>query len=73
MYYFPNLDNKTCSIMISELEYDFKNGLFYEPSSIKSEYINSYKLLLRKSFEIGSVKGLEGVLTESFITIFTIL
>lgn len=32
MYHFPNLDDKTCSIMISELERDIKNGLFYEPN-----------------------------------------
>lgn len=66
MYYFPNLDNKTCSIMINKLERDFKNGLFYESSSIKPEYINSYKLLLRKYFEIGHVEGLEKALTPSF-------
>lgn len=66
MYHFPNLDTKTRSIMINELERDFKNGLFYESSSIKPEYINSYKLLLRKYFEIGHVEGLEKALTPSF-------
>lgn len=66
MYYFPNLDNKTRSTMINELERDFKNGLFYEPSSIKAEYINSYKLLLKKYFEIGHVEDLEKALTHSF-------
>lgn len=66
MYHFPNLNNKTRSIMINELERDFKNGLFYKPSSIKPEYINSYKLLLRKYFEIGHVEGLEKALTPSF-------
>lgn len=66
MYHFPNLDTKTRSIMINELERDFKNGLFYEPSSIKPEYINSYQLLLRKYFEIGHVEGLEKALTPSF-------
>ncbi len=66
MYYFPNLDNNTRLIMINELEHDFKNGLFYEPSSIKSEYINSYKLLLRKFFEVGHVESLEKALTPLF-------
>lgn len=66
MYYFPNLDTKTRSIMMNELDCDFKNGLFYEPSSIKPEYINSYKLILRKYFEIGHVEGLEKALTPSF-------
>ena len=66
MYYFPNLDNKTRLIMISELERDIKNGLFYESSSMKSEYIGSYKLLLKKYFEVGHVEGLEKALTPSF-------
>ncbi len=66
MYHFPNLDNKTRLIMISELERDIKNGLFYEPSSMKTEYISSYKLLLRKYFEVGYVEGLEKALTPSF-------
>lgn len=66
MYHFPNLNTLTRSIMINELECDFKNGLFYESSSIKPEYINSYKLLLRKYFEIGHVEGLEKALTPSF-------
>lgn len=66
MYHFPNLDNKTRLIMISELERDIKNGLFYEPSSMKSEYISCYKLLLRKYFEIGQVESLEKALTPSF-------
>lgn len=69
MYHFPNLDDKTCSIMISELERDIKNGLFYEPSSMKPEYIASYKLLLRKYFEIGHVEGLEKALTSSFFKV----
>lgn len=32
MHYFPDFDNKTRSIMISELERDIKNGLFYKPT-----------------------------------------
>ncbi len=63
MYHFLNLDNKTRSIMISELEQDIKNSLFYEPSSIKPEYISSYKLLLRKYFEVGQIESLEKALT----------
>lgn len=63
MYHFLNLDNKTRSIMISELEQDIKNSLFYEPSSIKPEYISSYKLLLRKYFEVGHIESLEKALT----------
>ena len=66
MYHFPSLDTKTRSIMISELDRDIKNGLFYEPSSMKYEYLSSYKLLLRKHFEVGHVEGLEKALTPSF-------
>ena len=36
MYNFPNFDNDTRFIMINELERDIENGLFYEPSSLKS-------------------------------------
>ncbi|DAA84456.1 TPA: hypothetical protein CPT90_05750 [Candidatus Gastranaerophilales bacterium HUM_3] len=67
MYYFPNLDNKTRLIMINEFERDIKNCLFYEPSSMKSEYVSSYKLLLRKYFEVGQIEGLEKALKPSFI------
>ena len=34
MYNFPNLDEQTRLIMISELESDLKTGLFYEPKSL---------------------------------------
>lgn len=65
MYHFPNLDNKTRSIMINELERDIENGLFYEPSSLRSGYIAQYKELLRKCFEYGTVEGLERALVSS--------
>lgn len=35
MYNFPNFDNNTRFIMVSELVRDIENGLFYEPSSLK--------------------------------------
>lgn len=65
MYHFPNLDNTTRLIMISELERDIKNGLFYESSSLKSSYIARYKELLKKCFEYGTVEGLERALVSS--------
>ena len=65
MYHFPNLDNKTRSIMINELERDVENGLFYKPSSLRSGYIARYKELLRKCFEYGTVEGLERALVSS--------
>lgn len=66
MYHFPNLDDQTRSIMVSEFKQDIKKSLFYEPVSMKPEYIASYKLLLRKYFEVGLVEGLEKALTPSF-------
>lgn len=36
MYYFPNLDEQTRLIMISELESDLITSLFYEPKSLTS-------------------------------------
>ena len=65
MYYFPNFDNDTRFIMISELVRDIENGLFYEPSSLRSGYIARYKELLRKCFEYGTVEGLERALVRS--------
>lgn len=36
MYYYPNLDEQTRLIMISELESDLITSLFYEPKSLTS-------------------------------------
>ena len=65
MYNFPNFDNNTRFIMISELVRDIESGLFYEPSSLKNSYIARYKELLRKCFEYGTVEGLERALVSS--------
>lgn len=65
MYNFPNFDNDTRFIMVSELVRDIENGLFYEPSSLKSSYIARYKELLRKCFEYGTIEGLERALVSS--------
>lgn len=43
MYYFPNLDEQTRLIMISELESDLKTGLFYEPKSLTTTGISTTK------------------------------
>ena len=50
MYYFPNLDEQTRLIMISELESDLKTGLFYEPKSLTSTGMFKYKRLLKECF-----------------------
>ena len=47
MYNFPNFDNDTCFIMVSELVRDIENSLFYEPSFLKSSYMAQYKKLLQ--------------------------
>lgn len=62
MYNFPNFDNDTRFIMVSELVRDIESGLFYEPSSLRSGYIARYKELLRKCFEYGTIEGLERAL-----------
>lgn len=66
MYYFPNLENKTRSIMISELERDLKNGLFYVPKSIKPDFVCAYKRILKANFEKGDVSSLRRDLIPSF-------
>ena len=47
MYNFPNFDNDTRFIMVSELVRDIENSLFYEPSFLKSSYMAQYKELLQ--------------------------
>ena len=66
MYYFPNLDDITLLIMITELERDFKNGLFYIPKSIKPDFVCTYKRILKASFEKGDVNSLRRDLIPNF-------
>lgn len=66
MYYFPNLDNTTRLNMISELERDLQNGLFYIPVSMKPEFVPAYKRILRETFETGTVESLQQKLSQNF-------
>lgn len=66
MYYFPNLDDTTRLNMISELEQDLQNGLFYIPVSIKPDFVPTYKKFLRKTFERGTVESLQQELSQNF-------
>ena len=66
MFYFPNLDETTRLNMITELERDCKQGLFYEPVSMQKAYIPIYKNLLLKTFASGSVEMLQKSLLQSF-------
>lgn len=66
MYYFPDLDEQTRLNMISELEFDIRTGLFYEPLSMTASGMISYKRLLKECFENGTPETLQQKLTSSF-------
>ena len=65
MYYFPNLDEQTRLIMISELESGLKTGLFYEPRSLTSTGMFKYKRLLKECFSTGTLETLQQKLSQS--------
>ena len=65
MCYFPNLDEQTRLIMISELESDLKIGLFYEPKSLTSIGMFKYKRLLKECFSTGTLETLQQKLSQS--------
>lgn len=65
MYYFQNLDEQTRLIMISELESDFKTGLFYDPKSLTSTGMFTYKRLLKECFATGTPETLQQKLSQS--------
>lgn len=65
MYYFPNLDEQTRLIMISELESDLKTGLFYEPKSLTSTGMFKYKRLLKECFSTRTPETLQQKLSQS--------
>ena len=65
MYYFPNLDEQTRLIMISELESDLKTGLFYEPKSLTSTGMFKYKRFLKECFSTGTLETLQQKLSQS--------
>lgn len=66
MYYFPNLDNTIRLIMVTELERDLKNGLFYVSKSIKPDFACAYKRILKNCFEKGDVNSLRRDLIPKF-------
>lgn len=59
MYYFPDLYEQTRLNMISELEFDIRTELFYEPLSMTPSSIMSYKRLLKECFEKGTPETLQ--------------
>ena len=66
MFYFPNLDEQTRLIMIQELEFDLKIGLFYEPVSMAISGLIAYKRLLKECFENGTPETLLQKLSPTF-------
>lgn len=66
MYYFPNLDETTRLIMISELEEDMKNCLFFTPTCLTDFGATIYPKLLLDCFSKGSVDSLIRQLTSSY-------
>ena len=66
MYYFSDLDEQTRLNMISELEFDIRTGLFYEPLSMTASGMISYKHLLQECFENGTPETLQQIFTSSF-------
>ncbi len=66
MYHFPDLDEQTRLNMISELEFDIRTGLFYEPLSMTSSGMMTYKRLLKECLENGNPETLQQKLTSSF-------
>lgn len=66
MYYFPDLDEQTRLYMISELEFDIRTDLFYEPLSMNTLGLMNYKRLLKECFENGIPETLQQKLTYSF-------
>lgn len=66
MYYFPDLDEKTRQCMISELELDMKKGLFYDPLSMTSSYLLTYRRLLKECCKNGTPETLQKKLTPAF-------
>lgn len=66
MFHFPDLDEKTRQSMVSELELDIGKGLFYEPLSMTSSYLLTYRRLLKECFQNGTIETLQKKLTPAF-------
>lgn len=66
MYFFPNLDETTRLLMISELENDMKNFTFFTPSCLTDFGATIYPRLLLDCFRKGSVDSLISQLAPSY-------
>lgn len=64
-YYFPNFDSNTRLYMLTELESDIKNNLFYKPLSLNEYGLRKYLSLLNECFKNGSIHTLKENLTAN--------
>ena len=62
-YYFPNFDTNTRFYMLTELESDIRNNLFYKPLSLNDYGFRIYPSILKECFQNGSVHTLKDKLT----------
>lgn len=66
MTHFPDLDEQTRLVMLSELDFDLKTGLFYEPKSLTATGMFTYKRLLKECFSKGTPETLQQKLLLSY-------
>lgn len=66
MYYFPNLDEQTRLIMISELESDLKTGLFYEPKSLTPTGMLKLRIFQNSQNKVYPPKNCKNLLNSLF-------
>lgn len=66
MFLFPDLDEQTRLVMVSELALDLSNSLFYEPASMTDFGRSCYRSILKSAFEIGTAETLSQKLTSNF-------
>ncbi len=64
-YYFPNFDTNTRFYMLTELESDIRNNLFYKPLSLNDYGLRIYPSTLKECFQNGSVRTLKDKLTSN--------
>lgn len=66
MTHFPDLDEQTRLVMLSELDFDLRTGLFYEPKSLTATGMFTYKRLLKECFSNGTAETLQQKLLPSY-------
>ena len=64
-YYFPDFDTNTRFYMLTELESDIRNNLFYKPLFLNNYELSIYPSLLRECFQNASIHTLKDKLTSN--------